>query len=49
MPAKRKDPSGSSTVTIELIAAREGEKARRSVDLLGRVYECFLTRFAIAA
>ena len=34
--------------TIELIADSEGEKAHRSVDLLGRVYEYFLTRFASA-
>jgi type I restriction enzyme M protein len=34
--------------TIELTAASEGEKTRRSVDLLGRVYEYFLTRFASA-
>jgi type I restriction-modification system DNA methylase subunit len=29
-------------------AASEGEKTHRSVDLLGRVYEYFLTRFASA-
>jgi type I restriction enzyme M protein len=34
--------------TIELTAATEGEKTHRSVDLLGRVYEYFLTRFASA-
>lgn len=34
--------------TIELTAAGEGEKTHRSVDLLGRVYEYFLTRFASA-
>ena len=34
--------------TIELAAASEGEKTHRSVDLLGRVYEYFLTRFASA-
>jgi len=39
--------------TIELIASREsgaceGEQTHRSVDLLGRVYEYFLTRFASA-
>jgi len=34
--------------TIELTAAAEGEKTHRSVDLLGRVYEYFLTRFASA-
>jgi type I restriction enzyme M protein len=34
--------------TITLIAASEGEKTHRSVDLLGRVYEYFLTRFASA-
>jgi len=34
--------------TIELNAASEGEKTHRSVDLLGRVYEYFLTRFASA-
>ena len=34
--------------TITLTAASEGEKSRRSVDLLGRVYEYFLTRFASA-
>jgi type I restriction enzyme M protein len=34
--------------TIELTAASEGEKTHRSVDLLGRVYEYFLTRFARA-
>jgi len=34
--------------TIELTAASEGEKAHRSVDLPGRVYEYFLTRFASA-
>jgi type I restriction enzyme M protein len=34
--------------TLELTAASEGEKTHRSVDLLGRVYEYFLTRFASA-
>jgi type I restriction enzyme M protein len=34
--------------TIQLTAASEGEKSHRSVDLLGRVYEYFLTRFASA-
>jgi len=38
--------------TIELTAAIEGgassQVTHRSVDLLGRVYECFLTRFASA-
>ena len=34
--------------TISLIASSEGEKTHRSVDLLGRVYEYFLTRFASA-
>jgi len=39
--------------TIELTASREsgaseGEQTHRSVDLLGRVYEYFLTRFASA-
>ncbi len=34
--------------TIELTAASEGEKTHRSVDLLGRVFEYFLTRFASA-
>jgi type I restriction enzyme M protein len=34
--------------TITLTAASEGEKTHRSVDLLGRVYEYFLTRFASA-
>jgi len=34
--------------TIELTAASEGEKTHRSVDLLGRVYEYFLNRFASA-
>jgi type I restriction enzyme M protein len=34
--------------TMELIAASEGEKTHRSVDLLGRVYEYFLARFASA-
>lgn len=34
--------------TIELTVASEGEKTHRSVDLLGRVYEYFLTRFASA-
>ena len=34
--------------TIVLTAASEGEKTHRSVDLLGCVYECFLTRFASA-
>ena len=34
--------------TSELTAASEGEKTHRSVDLLGRVYEYFLTRFASA-
>jgi type I restriction enzyme M protein len=34
--------------TLTLIAASEGEKTHRSVDLLGRVYEYFLTRFASA-
>jgi type I restriction enzyme M protein len=33
---------------ITLTAASEGEKTHRSVDLLGRVYEYFLTRFASA-
>ena len=34
--------------TIPLTAASEGERTHRSVDLLGRVYEYFLTRFASA-
>src|SRR6185503_17436164 len=34
--------------TISLTAASEDEKTHRSVDLLGRVYEYFLTRFASA-
>lgn len=34
--------------TIKLTAASEGEKTHRSVDLLGRIYEYFLTRFASA-
>jgi len=34
--------------TIELTASSEGEQTHRSVDLLGRVYEYFLTRFASA-
>ncbi len=34
--------------TIVLTAASEGEQTPRSVDLLGRVYEYFLTRFASA-
>src|SRR5206468_3008437 len=34
--------------TITLVAASEGGKTHRSVDLLGRVYEYFLTRFASA-
>ena len=34
--------------TIELTAASAGEQTHRSVDLLGRVYEYFLTRFASA-
>ena len=34
--------------TISLTAASEGEKTHRSVDLLGRVYQYFLTRFASA-
>jgi type I restriction enzyme M protein len=34
--------------TISLTAASEGGKTHRSVDLLGRVYEYFLTRFASA-
>jgi len=34
--------------TIELTAKSEGETTHRSVDLLGRVYEYFLTRFASA-
>ena len=34
--------------TITLTAGAEGEKTHRSVDLLGRVYEYFLTRFASA-
>ena len=34
--------------TISLTAASEGETTHRSVDLLGRVYEYFLTRFASA-
>src|SRR4051812_8902639 len=32
--------------TIQLTAASKGEKPHRSGDLLGRVYEYFLTRFA---
>jgi type I restriction enzyme M protein len=34
--------------TISLTAASAGEKTHRSLDLLGRVYEYFLTRFASA-
>ncbi len=34
--------------TIVLTAASDGDKTHRSVDLLGRVYEYFLTRFASA-
>jgi len=34
--------------TITLTAADEADKSHRSVDLLGRVYEYFLTRFASA-
>jgi len=34
--------------TIVLTATSAGEKSHRSVDLLGRVYEYFLTRFASA-
>ncbi len=34
--------------TLSLIAASEGAQTHRSVDLLGRVYEYFLTRFASA-
>jgi type I restriction enzyme M protein len=34
--------------TIELTATSEGETTHRSVDLLGRVYEYFRTRFASA-
>ena len=34
--------------TISLTAAAEGEQTHRSVDLFGRVYEYFLTRFASA-
>ena len=34
--------------TIELTVASEGEVTHRSVDLLGRVYEYFLNRFASA-
>jgi type I restriction enzyme M protein len=34
--------------TIELTASSEGMQTHRSVDLLGRVYEYFLTRFASA-
>jgi type I restriction enzyme M protein len=34
--------------TIELTAASANSKTHRSVDLLGRVYEYFLTRFASA-
>jgi type I restriction enzyme M protein len=34
--------------TIELTAAGSGEQSHKSVDLLGRVYEYFLTRFASA-
>jgi len=34
--------------TIELTAASEDEQTHHSVDLLGRVYEYFLTRFASA-
>ncbi|MGB4333331.1 MAG: class I SAM-dependent DNA methyltransferase [Chromatiaceae bacterium] len=34
--------------TIALTAASAGEQTHRSVDLLGRVYEYFLTRFASA-
>lgn len=34
--------------SIQLTASSEGEQTHRSVDLLGRVYEYFLTRFASA-
>jgi type I restriction enzyme M protein len=34
--------------SIQLTATSEGEQTHRSVDLLGRVYEYFLTRFASA-
>ena len=34
--------------TVSSSATSEGEKTHRSVDLLGRVYEYFLTRFASA-
>jgi len=46
--ARAKSLTISSSATIELTAASEGEKTHRSVDLLGRVYEYFLTRFASA-
>ena len=39
---------GELIATIELTAASEGEKTHRFVDLLGRVYEYFLTGFASA-
>ena len=38
----------AKSFTISSSATSEGEKTHRSVDLLGRVYEYFLTRFASA-
>ncbi len=52
--ARAKSSSAQSTANLGfeaklwLTAASEGEKTHRSVDLLGRVYEYFLTRFASA-
>jgi type I restriction enzyme M protein len=50
-PGLDKQPLGELIdviAAIELTAAGEGEKTHRSIDLLGRTYEYFLTRFASA-
>ena len=54
MPRLTQPNTNASTATIGfegklwLTADSEGEKTHRSVNLLGRVYEYFLTRFASA-
>ncbi len=54
MSRKASTTTSASTATIGfegklwLTADSEGEKTHRSVNLLGRVYEYFLTRFASA-
>jgi type I restriction-modification system DNA methylase subunit len=47
-PASKSSASLGFEAKLWLTAASEGEKTHRSVDLLGRVYEYFLTRFASA-